>query len=190
MKIIKRIYLIKRKYYVYLIYLTIIILLVNAAKNSTNLSVPIGNLSSISSSSVVHESSTSSQSSFFNLKHSFSINSSFRNELIQQRLRSYFSVYENSSHECDLSRPLNAEQNHSFAIVLKTLDSLRQKIVPYPNEYFQGRGIVLTIGSRQVQHAKANLKMIQLSNTRLPVQVNRSMNGSFIMCPYLDLVFI
>jgi hypothetical protein len=133
---------------------------------------------------------TSSQSLFINLSNSSSTNSSFRNELINQRLRSYFLMYENSSQECKISIPLTNKQNQSYSAILKSLDSLRQQIVPYPNEYFYGRGIVLTVGLKQLKYAKANLKMLELSNTRLPVQVNRYMNQSFIIFSCLDLVFI
>jgi hypothetical protein len=85
-------------------------------------------------------------------------------------------MYENSSYECDISTPLTTQQNRSFSAISKSLNSLRQQIVPYPNEYFHGRGIVLTLGLTQLKYAKANLKMLELSNTRLPVQVNRIMS--------------
>ncbi len=144
-------------------------LIVNLATSTPS---SVVNLPSSSSSSVVNQS-TFSQSSFVNLSNSYSINSLFRNELIHQRLTSYSLIYENSSRECDISTPLTAKQNESFLVISKLLDSLRQQIVPYPDEYFHGRGIVLTVGLRQMRLVKTNLKMIELTNTRLPVQVNR-----------------
>ncbi len=169
----KRIQIIKRIYYLYIICLIFIVLIfVIEPKNTATYPLPVDNLSIFSPFSPVNLS-TSSQSSFVNLLNSYSNDSSFRNELINQRLTSYLLMYENSSYECDISTPLTTQQNRSFSAISKSLDSLRQKIVPYPNEYFHGRGIVLTLGMKQLKYAKANLKMLELSNTRLPVQVNR-----------------
>jgi hypothetical protein len=150
----------------------IVLIFVIEPKNTATYPLPVDNLSIFSPFSPVNLS-TSSQSSFVNLLNSYSNDSSFRNELINQRLTSYLLMYENSSYECDISTPLTTQQNRSFSAISKSLDSLRQKIVPYPNEYFHGRGIVLTLGMKQLKYAKANLKMLELSNTRLPVQVNR-----------------
>ncbi|CAF4331056.1 unnamed protein product, partial [Rotaria sordida] len=51
------------------------------------------------------------------------------------------------------------------------LIKLREQIVPYPEEYFEGRGIVLTVGFAQASSEKVTLKMIELSGTQLPVQI-------------------
>jgi hypothetical protein len=81
-------------------------------------------------------------------------------------------MYDNSPRECNITVPLNKERLDALSNISKLLISLRQQIVPYPNEYFHGRGIVLTVGQNQLGLAKVNLKMIELSGTRLPVQVN------------------
>jgi len=74
--------------------------------------------------------------------------------------------------ECNTSEPLDIEQKDAFFAISKFLNSFRQQMVPYPNEYFHGRGIVLTVGPSQLTFARVNLKMIEFSGTRLPVQVN------------------
>ena len=79
------------------------------------------------------------------------MSSSFRNELINQRLASYISMYENSSYGCNTSMPLTSKQKDSFPAILETLQSLRQQIIPYPAEYFRGRGIVLTLGHERIK---------------------------------------
>jgi hypothetical protein len=82
-------------------------------------------------------------------------------------------MYDNLSSECNISSSLTSKQNESFLTISKVLDSLRQQIVPYPNEYFHDRGIVLTVGMKELKLARSNLRMLQLSNTRLPVQVKQ-----------------
>jgi hypothetical protein len=101
-------------------------------------------------------------------------NLSFKNQLINQRLKTYSLMYENLLRECDTSSSLTSKQNESFLGISKALDLLRQEIVPYPNEYFHDRGIVLTVAVKDLKLARANLRMLQVSNTRLPVQVNRN----------------
>jgi hypothetical protein len=103
---------------------------------------------------------------------SSSIKSPFRDELINERLTSYSRIYDNSLRECNTSEPLDDQRKNDFSAVSKLLISLRQQIVPYPNEYFHGRGIVLTVGPSQLQLTRVNLRMIEFSGTRLPVQVN------------------
>jgi hypothetical protein len=51
------------------------------------------------------------------------------------------------------------------------LQRFRKEIVPYPKNYFYGRGIVLTAGSNQMNYAEVNLKMMELTGTKLSVQV-------------------
>jgi hypothetical protein len=80
-------------------------------------------------------------------------------------------VYENSLNECNTTKMLTDDQKDAFDIISITLPTLSFQIIPYPNEYFHGRGIVLTTGRRQLKFAKVNLKMLELSGTRLPVQV-------------------
>ncbi|CAF2443998.1 unnamed protein product [Rotaria sp. Silwood2] len=51
------------------------------------------------------------------------------------------------------------------------LHTLRQQVVPYPNDHFSGRGIVLTVGFNQLKFLKVNLKMIELTATKLSIQI-------------------
>ena len=100
------------------------------------------------------------------------IHSPFQKELISQCLFNHRRLYENSSSICETARAKDDEQNRNFNDVLKSLNSLRQQIVPYPNDYFHGRGVVLTVGQSQLPFARVNLKMLEFSGTQLPVQVN------------------
>lgn len=102
---------------------------------------------------------------------SHSINSSFQNERINQLLASYSYVYEKALDECDTTYSLTDYQQDVFHRKSNQLIKLRTQIVPYPNEYFHGRGIVLTTGSAQLKFARVNLKMLEKTGTRLPVQV-------------------
>ncbi len=140
--------------------LLVIIILTKESKNITTSLFPVVNLSNSSSSPII------------NSLISPSINLSFKDELINKRLTSYSQMYDNSSRECNTSRPLNDAQRDGFSAISELLISLRQQIIPYPNNYFYGRGIVLTVGPAQLKFAKVNLKMIEFSGTRLPVQVN------------------
>ncbi|CAF5182335.1 unnamed protein product [Rotaria magnacalcarata] len=98
------------------------------------------------------------------------IDAAFRNQLITERLASYSQFYNNSLGICNIKNSLNAEQENAFPRISKLLIALRQQIATYPNQYFNGRGIVLTVGSSQLKLARVNLKMIELTHTRLPVQ--------------------
>ena len=120
----------------------------------------------------VKSKNTSSLRSVFNLSKSHFTNSSFRNELINERLASYSRMYDTSSYGCNTNEPLSAVQRSAFSTISQSLMTLRQQIISYPNEYFHGQGIVLTIGPDQWDFAKINLEMIQITGTRLPVQVN------------------
>ena len=126
-----------------------------------------------SSFSLTHilDLSNSAQTANVTLSKSHPISASLRNELIDQHLLNHIRLHENVSSVCETSKANNAEQNRSFNDILRLLNSLRREIVPYPNDYFHGRGIVLTVGLSQLKYAKVNLKMIELSGTRLPVQV-------------------
>ncbi len=100
-----------------------------------------------------------------------STNISFHDERINQLLGSYSHVYEESVDECNTTNPLTNGEKHAFDIISVKLVTLRNQMISYPNEYFHGRGIVLTTGQRQLKFAKVNLKMLELTGTRLPVQV-------------------
>lgn len=111
------------------------------------------------------------RSSNIKFSNSRPISATFRNQLIDQRMLSHLRLYENGSSVCEISQANDVEQNRSFHEILSRLHSLRQEIVPYPNDYFHDRGIVLTVGLHQLIFAKINLKLIELTGTRLPVQV-------------------
>ena len=100
------------------------------------------------------------------------IDLSFKNELINERLASHSQLYNNSMIGCNNALPLPAGHHKLFSALSTVLIKFRGQMVSYPNEYFQGRGIVLTVGREQFKYAKVNLKMIEHSGTRLPVQVN------------------
>ncbi|CAF1119506.1 unnamed protein product [Rotaria sp. Silwood1] len=100
------------------------------------------------------------------------INASFKDELINEHLASYSRMYDSASRGCNTTRSLNKEQEQNFPIISKLLITLSQQIVPYPNEYFHGRGIVLTVGPLQLTLARVNLRMIEHSGSQLNVQVN------------------
>ncbi|CAF3720196.1 unnamed protein product [Rotaria sordida] len=99
------------------------------------------------------------------------IHASFKDELIDEHLASYSLMYNNESRVCNRERPLNRAQERDFSAISKLLITLREQIVPYPNEYFHGRGIVLTVGQHQLKFAKVNLKMIEHSGTQLDIQI-------------------
>jgi hypothetical protein len=67
--------------------------------------------------------------------------------------------------------PLTDNEKNAFDIIAIKMPTLRIEMMPYPNEYFHGRGIVLTTGRKQLKFARVNLKMIEITGTRLPVQV-------------------
>src|SRR5690348_8602736 len=100
--------------------------------------------------------------SFFNLiinsTTSRSIKISFQDERINQLLASYSHMYEDLVGECNTTKPLTDRQKNVFDIIAIKLATLRYEMIPYPNEYFHGRGIVLTTGRAQLNFAKLNLK--------------------------------
>lgn len=110
------------------------------------------------------------------------MNTSFQDERINQLLESHSFMYEHSSNECNKTVPLADDAKNALEIMSIKLLTLRLQIIPYPNEYFQGRGIVLTTGRGQVRYAEVNLKMIQRTGTQLPVQVTYVSIKSFFFC--------
>ena len=96
----------------------------------------------------------------------------FQEELFRERLVSYNLQYPDSFSICNkIGKPLNDRKNRSMHKIFGLLRRFRKKIIPYPIDYFNGRGIVLTSGPSQLKYARVNLKMLELSRTRLPVQV-------------------
>lgn len=112
-------------------------------------------------------------SSIINLSKSHQITIKFREQLIKQRLETHFQMYDSSTKICNEKVELDAKLNQSLSVISKLLVELRGQIVPYPNEYFYGRGIVLTVGLLQMKYAKINLKMMELSHIQLPIEVEK-----------------
>ena len=96
----------------------------------------------------------------------------FQNERTNQLLSSYEQFYNDSGKACKSNEPLTEEQTDAFNTISTKLLTLRTELIEYPAEYFHGRGIVLTAGKRQLKFAKINLRMLEVSGTRLPVQVH------------------
>ncbi len=99
------------------------------------------------------------------------IDISFRHERINQLLASYSRMYEHSLDECNKTKSLTDSEKNAFDTISIKLLTLRSQIIPYPKEYFHGRGIVFTTGKRQIKFARVNLKLLELTGTRLPIQV-------------------
>jgi hypothetical protein len=99
------------------------------------------------------------------------IKTSFKDERINQLLANPSLMYNHSLNECNITKPLTVVEERAFDTISITLGTFRSQMIPYPNEYFHGRGIVLTTGKSQLKFAKINLKMLELTGTRLPVQV-------------------
>ncbi|UJR25050.1 hypothetical protein I4U23_006410 [Adineta vaga] len=102
---------------------------------------------------------------------SYIINLSFKEQLITEHLISYSQFYNKSSPECNTKESLNNPHEQHLNATSLILSQLREQIVPYPNDYFHDRGIVLTVGEHQLSLVKVNLKMIEHSATQLPVQI-------------------
>ncbi|CAF4327076.1 unnamed protein product, partial [Rotaria sordida] len=94
----------------------------------------------------------------------------FRQELIRRHLASHSRFYDYSAGICNITDNLPRERPRILVNISELLIKLREQIVPYPEEYFEGRGIVLTVGFAQASSEKVTLKMIELSGTQLPVQ--------------------
>ena len=99
--------------------------------------------------------------------------SDFLNAIADQRFATYSKRYESGNFKCSFN---NSKNNTEDEAVLKTiadrLKSSSKLIVPFPLKHYSGRGIVFTIGSAQIKYAKVNLKMIEFSSSKLPVEVN------------------
>ncbi len=95
----------------------------------------------------------------------------FKQQLFNERLTSYNLRYNNFLPVCNKTNTLNDNEKRAYQTMSQLLEAFRKQIQPYPNDYFNGRGIVLTVGRNQLKFAKVNLKMIELTKTKLPVQV-------------------
>lgn len=96
----------------------------------------------------------------------------FKQRLLDERLISYSVQYPDFFPVCNKTgKPLNDRKKRSMQKIFELLQSYPKQIIPYPTDYFCGRGIVLTTGAQQLKYARVNLKMLELSGTKLPVQV-------------------
>ncbi len=111
----------------------------------------------------------SSSETRIDISHSNDI--SFKQQLFHERLSSYNLLYNDSLSVCNKTKSLTNNQSRAFDTMSELLQRFRKRIVPYPNNHFYGRGIVLTAGPKQLKFAKLNLKMMELAETKLPVQV-------------------
>jgi hypothetical protein len=94
-----------------------------------------------------------------------------KQELFNQRLSSYNLLYNDSLPVCNKTKFWLNYRNRAFHKMSELLQTFRKQIVPYPNDRFYGRGIVLTAGPNQIKFTKVNLKLIELTKTKLSVQV-------------------
>ncbi|CAF1325480.1 unnamed protein product [Rotaria sordida] len=99
-------------------------------------------------------------------------------------------MYDNISSECNKTQCLSEAQRKTFLAISKLLIALREQLVSYPNEYFHGRGIVLTTGSNQLKFTKVNLKMMEFSGTRLNVQVNIINQQQYLVPLFAEVLFL
>lgn len=105
----------------------------------------------------------------------------FKQQLFDKRLVSYNLQYPDFFPVCnETGKPLNDRKNHSMQKILELLQTYPKQIIPYPTDYFHGRGIVLTTGTKELKYARVNLKMLELSGTKLPVQVRSNHLPLFI----------
>jgi hypothetical protein len=119
------------------------------------------------------------------------------NKLIMERLKSHARFFDDSSSPCTLTRQLNRAQMQHMDKIVQVLTEFRQQIKPtYAEIQFHGRGIVLSVGIRQISLTKVNLKMIERTKTRLPVQVELKMIliiyqiSKYLLFFTIDMVFI
>ncbi|CAF3985101.1 unnamed protein product, partial [Rotaria sordida] len=82
----------------------------------------------------------------------------FRQELIRRHLASHSRFYDYSAGICNITDNLPRERPRILVNISELLIKLREQIVPYPEEYFEGRGIVLTVGFAQASSEKVTLK--------------------------------
>jgi hypothetical protein len=93
-------------------------------------------------------------------------------DLINDRLKSHAQFFDELSFLCNAKDTLTVEQKQDFDKIAQVLNEFRQQPVPlYSENQFNGRGIVLTVGAREISRCKVNLKMVEYIETRLPVQV-------------------
>lgn len=107
----------------------------------------------------------------------------FKQQLFKERLASYNRRYDDSLPVCNKTNTLTDDQKHDFRKMSDLLQAFRKQIISYPTDYFHGRGIVLTAGLNQMKFARVNLKMIELTRTKLSVQV-QMIYSIFLLYPF------
>ncbi len=108
-------------------------------------------------------------------------------DLINERLRSHARFFDQSSSFCNTTESLIVEQKQYYDKMTLILPQLRQQTIPsYPEDQFNGRGIVFTVDAGQVSQYMINLKMIEYIQTHLPVQVNFKINCNIIYLLFLS----
>ena len=90
---------------------------------------------------------------------------------IQRLLNTHSLAYNNDQTVCQSNGELNEKDEELLIKVEELLPQLKEKIIPYPHEYYQGRGIVLTVGPNQLLHTRFNLRILQWSETKLNIEV-------------------
>lgn len=115
---------------------------------------------------------------FIFVQYNFSTNFGFLkyentpSKFIMDRLKSHARYYNDSSSPCTLTGNVPVEQMEHLKECIEVLTKFREEIKPsYPERLFHGRGIVMSVGVRQISLTKVNLKMIERIKTSLPVQV-------------------
>ena len=100
-------------------------------------------------------------------------NGSMLDKLIIDRLKSHSRFFDSSSSSCSSVEPLTPEQKHHMDKIGQALTDFRRQIKPSyaESQFHRRRGIVLSAGVKQLLLTKINLKMIESTRTRLPVQV-------------------
>ena len=92
-------------------------------------------------------------------------------DLVIERMATHRRFYDGSPTGCNTNPALTSELQQNFESITQFLIESRQTIIPYAKDYFVGKGIVLTVGRSQIFLAKINVKLMELTGTRLPVQV-------------------
>jgi len=88
-----------------------------------------------------------------------------------RRLLYTHSIAYNDSNICGSSWQLKPEEKKLLKNISKLMPQLRNELVPYPDGYFKGQGIVLTVGINQLLHTKLNLRIIEWLKIKLSIEV-------------------
>jgi hypothetical protein len=117
---------------------------------------------------------TSSTNNLFHPEESFppiGNGSNIFDKAVRRLLDTHDRIYNNRSATCQLDDELTPEENQTLNDAGRLIPQLKNRLVQYPHEYFKGRGIVLTVGPKQILHTRFNLRIIEWSRTKLPVEI-------------------